>query len=191
MRAALFVFPDVTELDAIGLFDPLARIPAMGIDPNFSIHLIGTDREVRGHFGVTLRAEAVMPRLDPFDLLLIPGGYGTRALQRDAEVIDYLRRWGPDRPLATVCTGALLAASAGFLQGKRATTHRAAFPELEAYGVEVVEQRIVEDGNVITAAGVTAAIDLGLFLVGKHCGPEARARIARQMEYGGDPGAMG
>jgi len=191
MRAALFVFPDLTELDAIGVFDPLARIAAMGIDPAFSVHLIGTDREVRGHFGATLRVEAVMPRLDPFDLLLLPGGYGTRALQRDAEVIDYLRGWGFDRPLATVCTGALLAAAAGFLRGKRATTHRAAFPELEAWGVDVVEQRVVEDGNVITAAGVTAAIDLGLFLVGKHYGPEARATISRQMEYPGNAGAKG
>ena len=188
MRAALFVFPDVTELDSIGLFDPLARMAGTGIDPTFSVHRIGTDREVRGHFGATLRAEAVMPRLDPFDWLLIPGAYGTRAPQRDEEVMDYLRRWGPDRPLATVCTDALLAATARFLRGKRATTHRAAFGELEAHGVEAVEQRIVEDGRVITSAGVTAAIDLGLFLVGKLAGTTARAAIARQMEYRGDAG---
>jgi cyclohexyl-isocyanide hydratase len=188
MRVAVFIFPDLTELDAVGVFDPLARVGAMGIDPNCSIELIAMQEEIRGHFGATLKAGAVRPRLDRFDLLIIPGGFGTRALQNDVKVIEYLRTWGTAKPLATVCTGALLAASAGFLRGKRATTHHAAREDLAAYGVEVMKARIVEDGNVTTAAGVTAAIDLGLHLVEKHWGAAARERIGRQMEYppGGD-----
>lgn len=185
MRIAVFVFSDVTELDVIGVFDPLARVSMMGIDPNCSVKLIGTRETVRGHFGASLRVEAVYPRLDRFDLLVIPGGFGTRALQHDVKVIEYLRSWGSAKPLATVCTGALLAAAAGMLQGKRATTHHAAFEDLTSYGVEVVKERIVEDGRVITAGGVTSAIDLGLYLVEKNWGPEARRKIAVQMEYGG------
>ncbi len=183
MRIAIFIFPDLTELDAVGVFDPLARVRAMGIDPNCSVKLIAMQEEVRGHFGAILKADAVRPRLDRFDLLIIPGGFGTRALQNDVKVIEYLRGWGTSKPLATVCTGALLAASAGFLRGKRATTHHAAREELAAYGVEVTEARIVEEGNVTTAAGVTAALDLGLHLVEKNWGGAARERIARQMEY--------
>lgn len=183
MRVALFIFPELTELDAIGVLDPLARVSAMGIDRNCTVSMIGTEEIVRGHFGASLRADAVFPRLDRFDLLIIPGGYGTRLLQQDIKVIEYLRSWGSVKPIATVCTGALLAAAAGFLQGRRAATHHAAQEELAAYGVEVAEERIVEDGRVISAGGVTSALDLGLYLVEKHWGAEARQRIAVQMEY--------
>jgi len=189
MRVALFVFPELTELDAIGVMDPLARVSAMAIDPNCTVKVIGTEEVVQGHFGAALRVDAVFPRLDRFDLLIIPGGFGTRALQKDLKVIEYLRSWGSVKPVATVCTGALLAAAAGFLEGKRATTHHAAFEDLAAYGIEISKERIVEDGRVITAAGVTSALDLGLYLVEKHWGPEARSRIAAQMEYrGAGPG---
>lgn len=183
MRIAVFVFPELTELDAIGVFDPLARVAAMTIDRNCTVKMIGTEEIVTGHFGAALRVDAVFPRLDRFDLLIIPGGFGTRALQKDLKVIEYLRSWGAVKPVATVCTGALLAAAAGFLQGKRATTHRAAFDELAAYGVEVTGDRVVEDGRVITAAGVASALDLGLYLVEKYWGAGARERIASQMEY--------
>lgn len=186
MRIAIFIFPELTELDAIGVMDPLARVAAMGIDPNCSVKLIGTQEQVMGHFGAGIKVEVVRPRLDRFDLLVIPGGFGTRELQNDTKVIDYLRTWGTTKPLATVCTGALLAASAGFLQGKRAATHKAAAEELASYGVDVVHERIVEDGLVITAGGVTSALDLGLYLVEKYWGPEARQRIATQMEYRDD-----
>ncbi len=183
MRVAVFVFPEFTELDAIGVFDPLARVSAMGIDRNCTVKLVGTEEIVAGHFGASLQVDAVFPRLDRFDLLVIPGGFGTRALQKEIKVIEYLRSWGSVKPVATVCTGALLAAAAGFLRGKRATTHRAAFEELAAYGVEVADERIVEDGRVISAGGVTSALDLGLYLVEKHWGADARLRIAAQMEY--------
>ena len=185
MRIAVFVFPDVTELDVIGVFDPLARVAMMGIDSNCTVKLVGTQETVRGHFGATFSVDSVYPRLDRFELLVIPGGFGTRTLQRDVKVIEYLRTWGSAKPVATVCTGALLAAAAGMLQGKRAATHHAAAEELAAYGVEVATERVVQDGRVITAGGVTSALDLGLYLVEKSWGPDARKRIAAQMEYEG------
>ena len=84
---------------------------------------------------------------------------------------------------ASVCTGALLLGAAGFLKGKRATTHPNAFEELRSHCAHVVDDRVVDDGGIMTARGVTSSIDLGLYLVERLAGAEARARIATQMDY--------
>ena len=83
----------------------------------------------------------------------------------------------------SVCTGALLLGAAGFLQGRRATTHPSAYQELEPYCGEVVRERVVDEGDVVTAGGVSASIDLGLHLVQRLAGADARRRIAAQMDY--------
>jgi cyclohexyl-isocyanide hydratase len=108
-------------------------------------------------------------------------------LIHDKHFIGYLRTWGWDRPVASVCTGALLLASAGLLRGGPATTNRTAFELLGSFGVDVLEQRIVDSGRVVTAGGVTSALDLGLYLVERYYGAPARERIAAQMEYRGYP----
>ncbi len=84
---------------------------------------------------------------------------------------------------ASVCTGALLLGAAGFLKGKRATTHPNNFDELAPYCAEVVDERVVDEGDIVTARGVTSAIDLGLYLVERLASAAARARIAKQMDY--------
>ncbi|MCZ6556639.1 MAG: DJ-1/PfpI family protein, partial [SAR324 cluster bacterium] len=84
---------------------------------------------------------------------------------------------------ASVCTGSLLFGAAGFLQGKRATTHPNAYDALRPYCAEVVRQRIVDEGDLVTAGGVTSGIDLGLFLCEKFAGAEAKAAIKKQMDY--------
>ncbi|NWG04633.1 MAG: DJ-1/PfpI family protein, partial [Syntrophaceae bacterium] len=113
-----------------------------------------------------------------------PGGFGTRALQHDKAFMEWLRSAGPVKLKTSVCTGALLLGSAGFLAGKRATTHPNAFEELKPYCANVViDQRIVDEGEVVTAQGVTSSIDLGLYLVERMVGREARNRIAKQMDY--------
>ena len=104
--------------------------------------------------------------LHGYDLIVVPGGYGTRPLQQDETFLAWLRT-AKDVPLKTsVCTGSLLLGAAGFLRGKRATTHPSNF-----------------DGSVVTARGVTSAIDLGLHLVKRLAGEAARRRIADQMDY--------
>ena len=119
-----------------------------------------------------------------FDLLVVPGGLGTRVLLDDARCIDYLRGWGDTRPIASVCTGALLLGKAGHLEGRRATTHHASLHLLRPFCREIVtDARVVDEGRVVTAAGVSATLDLGLHLVEKFWGVEARRRIAAQMEY--------
>ena len=131
-----------------------------------------------------MKADGVWEDLAPFDLLYVPGGLGTRALLDDARMIDYLRTWGDHRPLASVCTGALLLGKAGFLDGRRATTHHRALDLLRPYCREVVtDQRVVDEGRVVTAGGVASSLDLGLYLVEKFWGAGAREQIAAQMEY--------
>jgi cyclohexyl-isocyanide hydratase len=116
-------------------------------------------------------------------MVVVPGGFGTRALVHDAGFIQWLKTCEPCKWKVSVCTGALLLGAAGFLKGKRATTHPSAFRELEPFCVSVLDARIVDEQDVITGRGVTSAIDLGLYLVQKLAGSEARARIARQMDY--------
>ena len=187
MRAAIIVFPRLTVLDFIGMYDPLSRIKSMGVDPSFELRIVGTEPEISDESGVVLKPDSVFLDLRPFDLLLLPGGQGTRTLMHDKHFIGYLRTWGWDRPVASVCTGALLLAAAGLLRGGPATTHRGAFDLLRGFGIEVVERRIVENGRVTTAGGVASSLDLGLYLVEKYYGGSARERIAAQMEYRGYP----
>lgn len=179
-RIAFLVFPRLTLLDFVGVYDVLRRAP--GALPR----VVGTMPEVTDESGVTLRTDGVYEDLKPFDLLVVPGGFGTRPLLEDDRCIDYLASWGTVRPLASVCTGALLIGKAGHLAGKRATTHHNSFDLLAPFCREVVrDARVVDEGRVVTAAGVTSAIDLGLHLVAKHWDAATRARIAEQIEYRG------
>ena len=183
-RIAFFVFPGLTLLDLIGAYDSLRRVALMWIDPEVTHRMIGTQAEITDETGIKFSPDAVYGDLSAFDLLYIPGGLGTRRLMGDEWCIDYLKRWGPERPIASVCTGALLLGRAGYLQGKRATTHHNAYQLLAPYCREVVrDRRIVDEGNVITAGGVSSALDLGLYLVERFWGEKARERISEQMEY--------
>lgn len=183
-RIAFFIFPRMTFLDLIGGYDALRRVAGMSIDPEVTHRTIGTAAQVEDDSGLVVRANGVYEDLAPFDLLYVPGGFGTRTLMDDPRCIEYLRTWGRERPVASVCTGALLLGGAGHLEGLRATTHHRAFDLLRPFCREVVtDRRIVDEGRVVTAGGVASALDLGLYLVEKFWGPPARERIAAQMEY--------
>jgi cyclohexyl-isocyanide hydratase len=183
MKIAFFTFPRMTMLDFVGVYDPLRRLRTMGIDPSVSWRVIGTERIITDDSDTRIEVDSVYETLDSFDLLVVPGGHGARHLEYDTRCIDYLRTWGSTRRIASVCTGALLLGAAGYLRGRRATTHFVLMDRLAVHGATAVSERIVDDGLVTTAAGVSAALDLGLHLVEQHAGPEARRRIAMQMEY--------
>jgi transcriptional regulator GlxA family with amidase domain len=148
------------------------------------VRVIGTERDVVDDAGLVVKPDTVYEDLAPYDLLYVPGGFGTRTLVHDAKLIDYLRTWGDERPLASVCSGSLLLGAAGYLKNLRATTHHRALDLLRPLCREVVtDRRIVDEGRVVTAGGVSSSLDLGLYLVDKHWGAQARETIARQMEY--------
>ncbi len=184
MRIAFVIFNGMTALDFIGVYDPVTRLKTMDFLPDFEWDICASTREVRDGAGLLFTPTRVGESLATYDMVIVPGGFGTRELVNDQAFIQWLGSAQSCPLKVSVCTGAKLLGAAGFLKGKRATTHHNAFEALRAYCASVVtDERIVQDGDVITAGGVTAGIDLGLYLCEKFAGRGVREKIARQMEY--------
>jgi len=183
MRTAFIIFDRMTALDFVGVYDPLSRLRSMGVLPDFEWRVCAPTEFVTDDRGLRFQADSVGETLEGFDLVVVSGGSGTRALQHDMPFIQWLQTSKSASLKASVCTGALLLGAAGFLTGRPATTHRNAFRELEPYCGRVLDERVVDADDVITARGVTAGIDLGLYLVLRLAGVEAQARVAKQMDY--------
>lgn len=194
-RIGLFAFAGMTLLDLVGPLDALSRIVSMGFDETASVEVVAltkpeddatvVDVAVWSAWGAELRAARYRPALDAFDVLVVPGGPGTRKLAKDDAVLDYLRSFPSNRLIASVCTGSLLLGAAGRLEGKRATTHASALDDLPKYGAVIAKDRVVDEGQLVTAGGVTAGIDLGLHLVRRLAGEGVAVAIAKQMEVPG------
>ena len=191
MKAALIIFDNMTALDFIGFYDPITRLRTMKFLQDFEwkicAHSTTVSTQVSAQItddrGLKITADSVGESLAGFDLLFIPGGFGTRSLQHDRPFVDWIGTAQNATLKTSVCTGSLLLGAAGFLKGKRATTHPSAYKELEPYCDIVVQERIVDEGGVITGGGVSTSIDLGLHVVQRLAGADARARIAKQMDY--------
>ena len=190
MRVAVVIYEGFDELDAIGPLEVLRNAAAMGA-ADLSVELVALDgaAEVTGSHGLRVRTDG---RLDPdgTDLLVIPGGgwndRGAHGAWAEAErgdlpsAIAAAARSGA--VVTTVCTGAMLAASAGLTRGRPAITHHDAVEDLRASGARVVEARVVDDGDLVTAGGVTSGIDLALWLVERHFGADLADAVADEIE---------
>jgi transcriptional regulator GlxA family with amidase domain len=183
MKAAFVLFDQLTALDFVGVYDPLTRLRSMNLMPDFEWRLCGWTEPVIDDRRLRLAPDLVREPLNNYDLVIVPGGIGTRTLMYDRAFLDWLRTAARVPLKASVCTGSLLLGAAGFLAGRRATTHPSAVEELAPLCAAVATERIVDEGDVITAGGVTAAIDLGLYLVERLAGRDTRARVAQQMDY--------
>ncbi len=183
MKTAFLLFDQLTALDFVGVYDPLTRLRSMQVLPAFTWSLCAFTKDVCDDKGLRFSPDVVAEPLDEYDLIVVPGGFGTQLLQHDEAFLDWLRTAQAVPLKVSVCTGAILLGAAGFLKGKSATTHPNNFDELAPYCASVVDQRIVDEGDVVTARGVTSAIDLGLYLVERLAGGAARTRIAKQMDY--------
>jgi transcriptional regulator GlxA family with amidase domain len=183
MKIAFIIYNGMTALDFIGVYDPLTRLKTMGFVKDLQRDICAHTAEVRDSTGLQFVPTRVGDTLSGYDMVIVPGGTGSRVLLDDAEFIEWLSTAGPCKLKVSVCTGALLLAAAGFLKGKKATTHRSAFKELMKYGVTVVDRRIVDENDVITARGVASSIDLGLYLCEKIAGKAAKERILEQIDY--------
>ena len=189
-RIVLLAFSGMTLLDLVGPLDALSRIATMGFDATTtcevaSLTLADDSPAVWSAWGAELVARRHRPPLDDFDVLVVPGGPDTRVLAHDESVIAYLKTFPANRLTTSVCTGALLLGAAGRLHGKRATTHHRSMEELARFGAIVRSERVVDEGQLITAGGVTAGIELGLAVVRRLAGEEAYRAIGRQMEVVG------
>jgi len=187
LKIAFIIYEGMTALDFIGVYDPLTRLKTMGFMPDLEWEVCALSETVADISGMRFSATRSAGPLQGFDLLVVPGGFGTRELLKETpdatHFIDWLKS-AADCPLKTsVCTGSLLLGAAGFLQGKEATSHPSALRDLEQFGAQPLAQRVVDAGEVISAGGVSAAIDLGLYLVEKLAGAEVRSKIQRQMDY--------
>jgi len=184
VRIALLVFDNLTALDAVGPYEVLSRLP--GAELRLVGKEVGVKRTDTGALG--LEADLALSELPDPDVLLVPGGAGSRLLMSDPDVLDWVRSAHRGSTWTTsVCTGALVLGAAGILQGKRATTHWAYLDRLRELGAEPVSERVVEDGKVITAAGVSAGIDMALGLAARIAGEQVAHAIQLGIEYDPQP----
>lgn len=184
MRTAILIFDGLTALDAVGPYEVLRSVP--GWEVEFVGKQTGEIRTDSGHLGLSVD-RSLEETSDP-DIVLVPGGAGNRPLLNDDEVLSWLREVDRGTTWTTsVCTGSLVLGAAGLLEGKRATGHWLYLEPLRAYGADPVGGRFVEDGKVMTAAGVSAGIDMALHLVGREVGPEVAQAVQLAVEYDPQP----
>jgi cyclohexyl-isocyanide hydratase len=174
------LFPDVTQLDFTGPLQVLAGLP------DSAIHIVAKSvAPVPSDCGLGLVPTQTFANCPQFDLICVPGGsQGVAGAIVDREIVEFVRRQAPGAKYVTsVCTGAFVLGVAGLLRGRRATTHWAYADLLPLVGAAHEKARIVKDGNVITAGGVTAGIDFGLSVVAEIAGEATARRIQLGMEY--------
>ena len=180
----MLLFDKLAPLDAVGPFEVMRNVP--GWDVRTVAKKKGEVRVEGGSLG--LLADHSLEEVTTADIVLVPGGIGSRPLLEDDEVLRWLREVDRTTTWTTsVCTGSLVLGAAGLLQGKRATSNWLLLEALRGYGADPVGGRFVEDGKVITAAGVTAGIDMALHLVAQEVGPEMAQAVQLGIEYDPDP----
>jgi len=182
VRVGILVFDGVEELDAVGVYEVLAKAKQIHPKLDLSVRFRAMKEQITGALGMKFLAHEVHHELSDLDLVIVPGGAGRKEVVEDPAFLKRLLDFGTEKPIASVCTGALILSAAGLLAGRKATTHQSARDELGAVA-DVVEARVVEDGLVTTAGGVTASIDLGLHLLEKHFGPELAREVEERIEY--------
>src|SRR3989441_6800116 len=182
VRVGILLYDGVEELDAVGVYEVLAKAKQLHPKLDLTVRFRAMKEEIAGALGMKFLAHEVLRDLSDLDLVIVPGGAGRAEVMKDREFLSELLNFGTEKPIASVCTGALILAAAGLLAGRKATTHRSFMDELRTVA-DVVEDRVVEDGLVTTAGGVTASIDLGLHLLEKHFGPELAREVEDRIEY--------
>lgn len=180
MDIAILIYDRLTALDAVGPYEVLSRLP--GAKVTFVAEQPGPKRTDTGQLALT--ADASLKELEHPEVVVVPGGPGQMALMAEGPVHDWLRAAHETSEWTTsVCTGSLILAAAGLLQGKRATSNWQALEELRRHGVEVVPERVVFDGRLATAAGVTAGIDMALALAARIANEQVAQAIQLGIEY--------
>ena len=184
MDIAILLFDQLTALDAIGPYEVLSRLPDAKV--TFVAGEPGPKRTENRMLAV--HADASLSDLRHPDVLLVPGGMGTRALTQDEPTLDWIRA-AHESSLwtASVCTGSLLLGAAGLLDGLEATTHWLQLELLREYGAIPVSRRVVRQGKIVTAAGVASGIDMALSLAARIAGPEWAQAIQLGIEYDPEP----
>lgn len=190
MDVAILVFEGFDELDAIGPYEVFESAGDLGAAIEASLVTLESTERVEASHGLRVEPDGVLSDVD-HDLLVVPGGGWSTpesaGVRREYERGDVATAVAASHEsgtqIASVCTGAMLLASAGILDGRPATTHHTALADLRATGADVRETRITDDGAVLTAGGVTSGLDLALHVVEREFGPAVAGDVARGLEY--------
>ena len=191
MLFQIVVFEGFDELDAIAPFEVLQNAALAGADARAQLVTVNGSREVTAAHGLKIAVNGRLGEGERPDVVIVAGGgwnshapQGVRAEVASGEIAAALKRLhGDGGVVATVCTGAMLAASAGLTTGRPATTHHGAIADLRATGTEIMEARVVDDGDLVSAGGVTSGLDLALWLVERFFGAEIERTVERGLEY--------
>ncbi|MFE9675213.1 DJ-1/PfpI family protein [Streptomyces sp. NPDC006259] len=180
MQIAIVLFDRFTALDAVGPYEMLGRLP--DARTVFVAERTGPVRTDTGNLALT--ADRTLAEVPSPDIVVVPGGPGQTPQMDNPVLLDWLRAADTASTWTTsVCTGSLLLAAAGLLDGRRATSHWLALDHLKRYGAEPTRERVVTDGKYVTAAGVSAGIDMGLTLLGRIAGAERAQAVQLLTEY--------
>ena len=184
MIVAFLLFDGITALDVVGPYEVLTLLP--GADVRFVAGEAGPKTTEDG--ALQLVAKYALDAVPEPDIIVIPGGFGTRAVMQDEATLAWLRgahqtaRW-----TTSVCTGSLVLGAAGLLDGLRATSHWYFLDRLREFGAEPTAERVVEEGRIVTAAGVSSGIDMALALAAREAGPDVAQAIQLAIEYDPQP----
>lgn len=188
MDVAIVLYEGFDELDAVGPYEVFQNAGQFGGEMEAKLVTVDEPTTVTASHGLRVEPDAALEEVEP-DLVLVPGGGwndpdapGARREFDDGTIPDVLRTLAPETQLASVCTGAMLLAAAGVLTNRPATTHHSAMDDLSVFA-DVRDERIVDDGDVLTCGGVTSGLDLALYIVRRECGDEVGDAVATEMEY--------
>ena len=188
----IFIFDDAEELDFVGPYEVFTMINLVqkhrGDTDAVKVILISeTGEDITGNKGMRVGAHIAMPDVTELDVICVPGGQGARAQIENDAVINWVTNIAPSCEwMTSVCTGSMILSKAGLTKGKRISTYWAAFDEFKALGLAGDLQpdvRYVRDGNLVTSAGVSAGIDMALWLTGQMFSPAFARDVARGMQY--------
>lgn len=183
LRFGILCFPNVQQLDLTGPYEVFACARDTHVDLVWK-----STAPVRSSTGLWLTPDRSFSDAPAFDVICVPGGGGVNALLRDEETLDFIRAQARSaRFVTSVCTGTLVLGQAGLLAGKRAATHWNAMDFLAGFGATAVGERVVQDGNLITAGGVTSGIDFGLSVIAELIGRDEAETIQLALEYAPSP----
>lgn len=181
-KIGILVYPEVEELDFVGFYEVVQSVKKIKSDAQLSVEIIGTTSPITCANGLIIQPHLTYNGFMDFDVVMIPGGRGWKQLVQNAELLQELQTSGHhNKVICSVCTGAFVLAKAGLLQNRKATTHWRFYRELEPYCLKVLKDRVVVDGNIITAGGVACSLDLGLKVVEYLFGLEISNKLAKRL----------
>jgi len=180
----IVIFPQVEELDFVGPFEVLSYINKVQSNSTKVLLIAPSLDPVEAFNGLRVLPDVTLQDCPPLDILIFPGGKGRTQWMKEPSMQNFIQKHHENVTyLASVCTGAFFLAEAGVLLGKEATTYHSAFDELSRYGVNVVSSKVVQDGKIITAGGVSSGIELGFYLLRELFGVNIAQEVAQKIEY--------